>query len=776
MVETNLPIIFLKEQVLLPYNELKLEFDNDKDKLVLNLSEASHDSHLLLINLQDPLEINPSIRELPKVGILGKIKSKIELSNGTIRVVIVGIDRVEILNYLESDLGNLEAFVIPTKEFDYNSAEATALKRILFRNLETYINLSSYMSNNVMGRVEGVSSISRISDIIVNELPFEYLDKLKYISIINPMDRIRLIIENLNKEIETIKLENVLEDELKVRLENGQKEYILKEKIRLLKEELGENDLKEDDISKLREKIDNMVIPDNIRKRLEEELKRYEITPISSPEVTVVRNYIDWLINLPWYKSTKDNYNLDKIEASLNNSHYGLENVKTRVLEYIAVSKNTKNKLSPILCFVGPPGVGKTSLAKSIAKALNKKFVKISVGGISDEAEIVGHRRTYIGSSPGKIIQAMKKAGSNNPLILIDEIDKLTKSYKSDPASCLLDILDKEQNSMFVDNYIEEEYDLSNVMFILTANNAVAVPEALRDRLEIINLSSYTIIEKERIAKRYLIPSLLKSHNIYNIEIKDSAIRKIILNYTKESGARELNRLLATIFRKVVVENLKGRKDKFIIEDKDLSKYLGIEKYTTNENLKNSSYGVVNALAYTAYGGETLKVSSVYFKGGKDVIVTGCLGEIMKESVSVALSYIKSNYELFNIDFKKFNNNFHIHFESGAIPKDGPSAGVTIITSLISTLSNIIVPNSVSMTGEVTLRGDILPIGGLKEKLIAASINNVTKVYIPKANLKDLEEVDKEILDKLEIVPVDNYIEIYNDLLKQEIPCEKVKV
>jgi len=352
MVETNLPILFLKDHILLPYNELRLEIANENDKLVLNTSELSHDSHLLLINLSDPLEINPSMRELPKIGILGKIKSKIELPNGMVRIIVVGIDRVEILNYIETEYNNLEAFVIPTKEYDYNSSEATALKRILFRNLETYINLSSYMSNNVMGRIEGINSISRITDIIVNELPLDYLSKLKFVSIVNPMDRIRLIIENLNKEIETIKLENILEDELKVRLEQGQKDFILKEKLKLIKEELGETDLKEEDIIKLKDKISSMVIPDNVRKRLEEEIKRYELTPVSSPEVTVVRNYIDWLIKLPWYKNTKDNYNLDKIESYLNASHYGLDKVKTRIIEHIAVVKNTKNKHLELLTII----------------------------------------------------------------------------------------------------------------------------------------------------------------------------------------------------------------------------------------------------------------------------------------------------------------------------------------------------------------------------------------------------------------------------------------
>ncbi len=764
MVETNLPVMFLKDQILLPYNELRLEFTSETDKLILNTSESYHDSYLLLVNLSDPLEVNPTLRELPKVAILGKIKSKIELPNGIVRVVLVGIDRVEVLNYVENENNNFEAFVIPTKEYDYDSSEALALKRILLRNLELYIELSSYMSNNVMGRIEGINNLSRITDIIVDELPIDYSNKLKYVTMINPMNRVRAIIETLNKEIETIRLENTLEDELKVRLEQSQKDYVLKEKLKLIKEELGEFDLKDDDVVKLKENLDKMVIPNNIRKRLEDEIKRYEMTPSSSPELTVVRNYIDWLMNLPWYKNTKDNYNLEKIEESLNESHYGLFKVKERILEYIAVSKNTKNKVSPIICFVGPPGVGKTSLAKSIAKSLNKKFVKISVGGMNDDSEIVGHRRTYIGSNPGKIIQAMKKAGTNNPVFLIDEIDKLTKDYRSDPASCLLDVLDREQNSMFVDNYIEEEYDLSKVMFILTANNSNDIPEALRDRLEIINLPSYTLIEKLNIAKTHLIPKLLKEYDLKNVTITDEAINKIITNYTKESGARELNRLLSSVLRKIIVDKLKNKKDKYVIEVDDVEKYLGIEKYVTSKNNKITSTGVINALAYTPYGGEILRVSSTCYKGDKDIIVTGLLGESMKESVSVALSYIKTNYKLFNIDYKMFDNDFHIHFESGSIPKDGPSAGVTIITSILSTLTDKVIDSKISMTGEVTLRGDILPIGGLKEKLIAASQNNINIVFIPKDNIKDLEDIDVELQEKIKIIPVSNYMEIYKKI------------
>ena len=482
MVETNLPILYLREIVLLPYNEIRLEFTNDEDKKVLSLAEKQHDSHLLLVNLLDPLEEEPDINELPEIGILSKIKSKIDLPNGITRVVLIGIDRVSISSYAK--IGNtLSAFVVPTKEYDYNEIEASALKRILYRKLDEYIDVSPYMSNTVLGRINDVKNISKLSDIIISELPLEYTDMLKYISITNPMFRIRNIIEDLSKEIETVRLENQIEDNLKIRMEEEQKEYMLKEKIRLIKEELGEVDLKEEDINKIRAKMNTMSLPDNIIKRLNEEIERYSLTSPSSPEVTTIRTYIDWLLSLPWNKESKDNTDIKKIVEVLDATHFGLDSVKKRIVEYIAVKKKTNTSNSPILCLVGPPGVGKTSLASSIAKALNKDFVKVSLGGINDEAEILGHRRTYIGASPGKIIQQMKKSKSNNPLFLIDEVDKLTKDYKGDPASALLEILDKEQNSKFCDNYIEEEFDLSKVLFILTANNISAIPAPLLDRL-----------------------------------------------------------------------------------------------------------------------------------------------------------------------------------------------------------------------------------------------------------------------------------------------------
>ncbi len=771
MVETNLPILFLKDVVIFPYNEVRLEFDRT-EKNILTDAETNHDGHLLLINLLDPLEERPLIKDLPRIGVLGKIRSKIELSNGNVRVVLTGIDRVEVLNYLEKENGDLEAFVIPTKEYDYNETEAIALRRMLNRNLENYVEVSPYMSNAVLGRINGVSSISKLSDIIVSDLPLEYETKIKYIGMPNPMFRIRRIIEDLNRELETARLENELERALKYRLENEQKEYVLREKLELIKEELGEDDIKDSDLSIIQEKINNIQAPDRIKKRLKEEYKRYELSPTSSPEITIVRNYIDWLLSLPWEEKTKDNENLKIVKEELDKSHYGLDQVKDRILEYIAVKNNTNNSNSPIICLVGPPGVGKTTLAKSIARALNKKFVKISVGGINDEAEIMGHRRTYIGANPGKIIQGMKKAGSKNPVFLIDEIDKITKDYHGDPTSALLDVLDKEQNNIFTDNYIEEEFDLSEVMFILTANNISTIPEALRDRLEIIELSSYTLYEKISICTNYLIPKLLKEHNIpkERFQITTEAIQKIILSYTKEAGARELERQIATICRKVVINMLSNdSKLLYIIEENDIEKYLGKSKYNHTQNDKNHQSGVVNALAYTPSGGDILKVSSLTYPGKGKLTLTGSLGEVMKESAYIALSYIKSNYQKFNIDLEYMNNqDIHIHFEEGAVPKDGPSAGITMVTSLLSTLKNHPIDNIISMTGEITLRGKVLPIGGLKEKLIAASINGIKKVFIPEENLSDLEEIPENVKQDLHIILVNNYLDIYKELFKEK--------
>ena len=760
MIETNLPVLLLKELILLPFNEIRIEISKEEDKKVLNISEQNHENYILCVNVPDFVEEKPSIRHLPKIAILAKIKSKIELPNGLVRLVLIGIDRVEVLNYVEDNDNNLYSYVVSTKEYDFDEMEATALKRILLKDLNEYIEISPYISNNVLGRINGINNIGRLSDIIAFELPIDYHDKLKYIEMTNPMNRLKLTIEDLHKEIETVKIEDEIETTLKSKIDIEQRNYILREKIRLIKEELEEDNLKENDIKEIKQKLLSLQAPEKIKERIQKEIEKYEMLSDNSPEVGIIRNYIECLMSLPWEISTEDNKDISKIKSVLDNSHYGLNEIKERIIEYIA-TKDICDKDQSIICFVGPPGVGKTTMAKSIANALNKKFVKISVGGLDDVSEIIGHRKTYIGSYPGKIIQGLKKVKSNNPVFLIDEIDKMNSNNKSNPIASLLDILDKEQNNRFVDNYIEEEFDLSKVMFILTANDLSSIPTEIKDRLEIIELNSYTIEEKESIAEEYIIPSLNKEYNL-NLKFSDKVIKEIIIYYTKEAGIRELNRCITNIYRKHITYSYDGN------EIEDIKKYLGNYKYKYLYNNKCAKPGIVNTLAYTPYGGLVLKTTSVYYKGNGNIEITGQIGNVMKESTTIALSYIKENSEIFNIDYSLFTNDFHIHFEEGSIPKDGPSAGVSIVTSLISTLKKMTIPNNVSMTGEITLRGKILPVGGLKEKLITATISNIKTVYVPLDNKEEVMEIDKSITSKLKIKYVDDYIEIYNDLFQEK--------
>lgn len=774
MVETNLPVILLKNNILFPYSEIRVEFVKAGDKLILENSLKYHDNHLLMVNLDDPLEENPNISDLPNIGVIGKIKSKLELANGVVRCVIVGMERAEVLNYIEGDYNTLESFIIPTEDSNYDELEANALKRVLFKDLNEYIAISSIMSNSVLGRINGVDNISKLTDIICSEVPLSYENKFRYLMAVNPIKRIKMLIEDLNNEIETIKLENEIELTLKDKIDESQKEYLLREKIRLIKEELGESTIKDTEVLSLKKRIDESNLPPRVRKRANEELKRYMLSSEASPEVTIVRTYIDWILNLPWQESSRNKYKYKEVQEILDDSHYGLEDVKRRIVEFVVVSEKVRNSDGTIICLVGPPGVGKTTMAKSVAKALGKKFVKISVGGISDEAEIVGHRRTYLGAGPGKIIQGMKKAKVNNPVFLIDEIDKLTKDYHGDPASALLEVLDKEQNNHFCDNYIEEEFDLSHVFFILTANDVSKIPNALRDRLEIIELSSYTNYDKQEICRKHVIPKLFKEYKIRNnnINITDKAIEKIIEEYTKESGARELTRKIEQICRKVVYENLSDIE----ITGNNLKDYLGPVKYFHQKNDSINQSGIANALAYTVYGGEILRVSATCYEGTGKVKVTGSVGKVMEESVEVALSFIKSNAANFGLDEIMFQfKDFHIHIEEGATPKDGPSAGIVIVTAILSLLKNKVIASDISMTGEITLRGKILPIGGLKEKLIAASINGIKQVFIPIENKIDLESIPIPVKRKLDIVFVRDYLDIYYYLFSEEANIKEEK-
>ncbi len=766
MVETNLPILVLKTNILFPYNELRLEITTAKEKMVIKNASKYHDNHLLLINLEDPLEENPAIKDLPDIGVIGKIKSELELQNGTIRIVLSGLERVEVLNYIENEHDYLESFVVPEREYPQDELKVNALRRLLFKNLNNYIDISSQMSNSLLGKIAGVDDISKLTDIICAELPIDYEKKLEYLYTLDPVKRVEMLLKDLNKELETMQLENEIESSLKDKIDASQREYLLREKIKSIKDELGESPIKDTEVENLKKKIAEKKLPNKIRLRVEEELKRYTLSSEVSPEVTVIRTYIDWLINLPWLESSTTRTQKKEVKDILNESHYGLEKVKQRIAELVSVMEKIDNINGTIICLVGPPGVGKTTLAKSVANSLEKKFVHISVGGISDEAEIIGHRRTYLGASPGKIIGGMKKAGVNNPVFLIDEIDKLTKDYHGDPAAALLEVLDKEQNSHFCDNYIEEEFDLSHVLFILTANDVSKIPNALKDRLEIIELSSYTNYDKKEICKKYLIPKLFKQYKIrdYNITINDYAIMKIIEEYTKESGARELSRKIEEICRKVVYEDLHD----IVIKVNNIKDFLGTPKYIHPKNDIESNSGIVNALAYTIYGGEILKVSAAMYEGEGKIKTTGSVGKVMEESVEVAFSYIKSKAKEFDLEISSFfHNDFHIHIEEGSTPKDGPSAGITVVTTILSLLKNEVVDSTVSMTGEITLRGKILPVGGIKEKLIAASVNNIKKVFLPTDNKNDLEDIPAEVKEKLEIIFVSDYTEIYKELFKK---------
>lgn len=764
MTKTSLPVLLIRNMVLFPWSEIRLEFDSDNDKKVISLAESFYENNIVIVNPKDLLEIDPDISELPKIGVLATIKMKIDMPNGKTRIILSGINRVYVHAYTKDD-NIFEAMVSDTEEDELDIKEELAYSRALNKHIEVYVKEVPYMSNSVLGQIAGITSISRLTDIIALFLPTTFERKKEYIEEVSSTSRVKMILDDINRDIEVMKLEEEIEREVTKKMDESQKEYVLREKIKAIKEELGDINDKDTDIDLLKDKIRKLNCPKKVREKLEYEISRYEMCSSLSPEVGIIRNYIDWLINLPWDNFTKDETNLVKVKKYLDSTHFGLDKAKERIIEYLAVKQKTNNLKSPILCFVGPPGVGKTTLAKSIAKSIGRETTKISVGGINDEAEIVGHRRTYLGANPGLIIQGMKKAGTTNPVFIIDEIDKMTKDIKGDPASSLLEVLDPEQNNKFIDLFIEEEFDLSNVMFITTANYIEQIPNELRDRLEIIELYSYTEYEKLDIAKKHLIPKEITEHGLTskNVRFTDDAILTIIRGYTKEAGVRELDRVIATIIRKIVKDIvMNNTKSNCIINNGNIKKYLGNKKYLDNNDKELLSAGVVNGLAYTPYGGDLLQVEVTYFSGTGNLVLTGSLGDVMKESATIALSYIKANAKTFKLDDKIFReNDFHIHVPEGAIPKEGPSAGVTLTTAILSSLLNKKVSSDVAMTGEVTLTGKVLPIGGLKEKSIAAFRSGIERVFIPKENEPDLEEIPKEIKNKIDFILVDDYIQIF---------------
>ena len=760
MEKYQLPVLVLKDLVLLPYNELRLELDNAFGTQLGKALELIDESRVFVVTKSNPIEETNELKDMPVIGVIADIVSKIELPNKNFRVILKGI------TYTFSRI--IEALVEKLEEPKIETELNIAITRKLRKELDSYIKMVPSISNSVLARLDGAQTISQMTDILVNYLSLPIHRKSQYLERNNPLDRTEMLLADIYQEEALFEIEERIDNKVKNSLEDTQKDYILREKIKLIQEELGDISAHEKDVIELRKALENLTCKEKIRQKISYEIDRYEGMPATSPEVNTQRNYIDILIHLPWDKFTRDNSNFKEVRESLDHSHYGLEQVKLRIIEYLAVQKHSQNLSGPIICLVGPPGTGKTTLARSIAKSIGRNFVKISVGGVDDESEIRGHRKSYLGATPGRIIEGMIKAQSSNPIFLIDEVDKMSKGLKGDPASALLEVLDMEQNKTFRDNYLEIEYDLSHVMFILTANNIDNIPLPLLDRLEIIDISGYTEFEKRDIAKKYLIPKLCKTHGLSYLKVYDQVILDIIRYYTKESGVRELERQLSKVIRKIVTSLvIDKKKEKTILKTDDLEKYLGHHKFGGQSMQQNYQVGVVSALSYTPYGGEVLPIEVNYYKGSGNLILTGSLGDVMKESATLALSYVKANCDKFDIDYNLLcDNDIHIHIPLGAVSKDGPSAGVTLVTSLISAFANIQMDKDIAMTGEITLRGNILPVGGLREKCLCAIRNGIHKIFIPKENLCDVEELPDEIKNSLEFIPVMNYIEIYNGIMK----------
>ena len=763
----KLPVLIINNGILFPNIEYRGETTDYKEQSILNDIDKTENKEIIIVHSIDDISTN-DITELPKIGLLATLTLKLNIPNSKMRYIVVGIKRVKISTY-DEDNGTYKATYeeIPSLPIK----DETMYLDMLYRNYERYVREISTVSNAMLGEISSINNLDDLTDLIVSFLNLSPDIKKTYLYELDPTKRAVNLISQLKEEINLAKLEKEIELKVHKKIDDDQRKYYLQEKMRIISNELGEVSSKSKTVETFKNKLKKLKCSNKVKVKIKEEISHYESLTINSPESAILHDYINTMLSLPWDYKTKDVTSLKEIEKTLDESHYGLEKVKMRIVEYIAVKQNSSKEKSPILCLIGPPGVGKTSLAKVIAKSLNRKLVSVSVGGINDEAEIVGHRRTYVGAMPGRIIQGLRKCGSSNPVFVIDEIDKMTKNFRGDPASSLLEVLDKEQNNKFSDHYLEEEYDLSNILFIATANYEEQIPPELKDRLEIIYLDSYTEYEKLNIAKNYLIPKALDEHGLSSLQVqfKDQAILDIINYYTKEAGVRNLERLIAKILRKIVKQVLIDGDGVFYqIDSKDLVKYLDKKIYTAKEMKEEKIKGVVNGLAYTQYGGDTLKIEATYYEGNANLVLTGSLGEVMQESAKIALSYIKANRKKFHLSKEIFSNDIHIHVPEGAIPKEGPSAGIALTTALLSSLTGIKISSKIAMTGEITLQGDILEIGGVKEKVLGAYREGIKTIFLPKDNKEDLKEIPLEIRENIEFVFVSNYRDVYNNLFKKE--------
>ena len=795
-----LPLLPLRDLIIFPHMMMPLFVGREKS--INALERAMTQQTDIVLAAQKDAKVNaPKSDDIYKVGTIGTIIQLLRLPDGTIKVLIEGKHRINIKEFVDSD----KCLLVKTEKIeppDDDETEATALVRSIQAIFESYVKLNKRIPPEILMRVSSIEDPSELADIIVAQLNLKIEDKQKILETISPSKRLEELLNLMTGEIEILEVEKKIRHRIKKQMERSQKEYYLNEQMQAIQKELGDKDDHQAEIEELEQKLAGKKLTEEAQKKVKKELKKLKMMSPVSAEATVVRNYVDWILDLPWLNYAPEKGDLHVAKNILDADHWGLEKVKERIIEHLSVQILTNKLKGPILCLVGPPGVGKTSLAKSIAKALGRSFARISLGGVRDEAEIRGHRKTYVGAMPGKIIQSLRKCDTGNPLLLLDEIDKMSMDFRGDPSSALLEVLDPEQNAAFQDHYIEIDYDLSKIMFITTANSLHPIPKPLLDRMELIHIDGYIEKEKFHIAKKYLIPKQLELHGLsdYKVSFTDTAINEIIRSYTKEAGVRNLERKIATVCRKsvkIIVEKNFIEKNDNTTNDKKSSKgkpkpknsltikltpkkiveYLGPDKYKSSKVEGQNEIGLTNGMAWTQVGGELLPIEASALPGRGKFAITGQLGDIMKESCSAAMSYVRSRGPLFGLDKEFYANiDVHIHAPEGAIPKDGPSAGVAITTSIVSAITKIPVKKTVAMTGEVTLRGRVLPIGGLKEKVLAAHRERIKTVIIPKENEKDLKDIPREVLNDLKVILVDHVDQVLVNALDVKIAKDLFKV
>ncbi|MGA9524188.1 MAG: endopeptidase La [Myxococcaceae bacterium] len=774
----TVPLLPLRDIIVFPHMVVPLFVGREKSIAALKDAVAhkgADDKAVILLAAQKKAKTNdPTPDDIFQYGTIGNVIQLLPLPDGTVKVLVEGVRRARIKKFQPNDAFFMVE-VEEVEETEEKSVEIEALVRSVHSVFEAFVKLNKRIPPEMLMQVSSIEDPARLADTIVAHLSLKLNDKQNLLETESPSKRLEKLYELMQGEIEILQVEKKIRTRVKKQMEKTQKEYYLNEQMQAIQKELGERDEFKNEIQEIEEKLKNKRMSKEAQLKVKKELKKLRMMSPMSAEATVVRNYIDWIISLPWYEETKDRLDVIEAEKVLNEDHYGLKKAKERILEYLAVQQLVQKLRGPILCFVGPPGVGKTSLARSIARATGRNFVRLSLGGVRDEAEIRGHRRTYIGAMPGKIIQSLKKSGSNNPVFLLDEIDKMSTDFRGDPSAALLEVLDPEQNATFNDHYLDLDYDLSKIMFICTANTMHSIPGPLQDRMEVIRIAGYTEAEKMSIARRYLIPKQKEMNGLkdLNVRITDKAVRTLINRYTRESGVRSLEREISSVFRKVARELLKQGQHDVVVDRKLAMKYLGPPRYRFGMAEREDQVGIVMGLAWTEMGGELLTTEATAMPGKGKLILTGKLGEVMQESAQAAVSYVRARVDRFGID-RNFaeKNDLHIHLPEGAIPKDGPSAGVTMCTALVSALTRIPVRKDVAMTGEISLRGRVLPIGGLKEKVLAAHRAGIKTVLIPKDNKKDLREIPLRIRKALRIIPVEFVDEVLREALVLEKPEE----